>query len=490
MAIAELHNTNEDVGVDIQQKVDGVTSGFPDLQSPNSENSDIQRIPWKVIASSMLICLGSFNFGTVTTYTSPAMNDLNSHPNPFFVDSNQNSWVGSVISLGALVGGLIVGRYMDLVGRKWTVLTAAVPLVVGWAIVVGSPSFACLVVGRVLTGFGVGIYSGVCPVYITEISPAFIRGFLGSCPQLAIVLGILYTYGFGAFLSWQWLGVTCGAVLVVLVIAVSFIPDSPLWCLSVDKVDEAKYALQWLRGNDSDVSDELEELHRIVKETSDKASLKEFLHLNLLKPLLVAIGLMLFQQFSGINVVLYYTVDIFKMAHIDMDPNLQSIIVGVAGVVGTAVSIFVIDLAGRRILLLVSSIVMTLSIGSLGAFFFELDDPQHTDYATTTLFWLPVTCLVIFYFGYNLAFGGIPWLMMGELFPLRAKAHGSSIVTVCSYLFAFFSSKFFVDIIDGIGRAGTFWLFTGICALSIPFVIVCVPETKGKTLEEISAGFQ
>lgn len=459
------------------------------LQTSKNSNPKNAGIAWNSILCTVIICLGSFVFGEVTAYTSPAMNDLNNHRHPFSVNDEQNSWVGSVSTLGALVGGLLVGTYMDLIGRKLALMATTVPFIVGWVIIAGSPSFACLLVGRVITGFCMGIYSGVCPVFISEISPASIRGFLGTCPQLILGVGILYTYGFGAFLSWQWLAIACGAVLLVLVIAACFIPDSPRWFLSVGKLEEAEYALQWLRRSD-DVSEELKEVHDMVRQSSDKASLKEFLQPELLKPLLIGIALMVFQQFSGINVILYYIVDIFKTAHIDLDPNLQSIIVGIVGIVGTTLSVFIIDLGGRRILLLVSAIIMTPSIGGLGAFFYELDDPEHTHYASTTLSWLPVTCLVVFYFGYNLAYGAIPWLMMGELFPLRAKGTASSIVTASSWLFAFFITKFFVNITDAIGRAGAYWIFTAFCALSVPFVFIFVPETKGKTLEQIVAGFK
>lgn len=442
----------------------------------------------KSILCALTVCLGSFAFGTTIGWPSPAMPNLNAYRNPFHVSDEQNSWVGSIVTLGALAGGLVGGTYMDLVGRKLGLLYCAFPFAVGWVIIVSSGTFGCLLAGRAVTGVCTGIFSVICPVYIAEISPPSIRGLLGSCHQLAICIGILFTYGFGAFLPWTWLTISCEAFIIVMTLAMVFIPESPRWLLANGREEETKFALHWLRGEDADITAELEELREAIRLAQDKASFRDFLQPQLWKPLAISLGLMLFQQFSGINVIMFYTVQIFDMANIDLDPNMQTIIVGAVGVVGTLVSVFIADLAGRKILLVTSAAIMALSIGGLGAFFYE--QYWFKAYAQSTLSWLPVTCLVVFNFGFDMAFGPIPWLMMGELFPLRAKGIATSVASAFNWLCAFLVTKFFVNMTAGMTVQGAYWFFTGFCALAIPFIIFLVPETKGITLEEIEHYFR
>lgn len=445
--------------------------------------------PWMSVVCALTIVLGSLSYGAAIGYPSPAMPDLDENRNVFHTTTAQDSWVGSILTLGALFGGLVSGPIMDILGRKMTMLIWALPSVIGWVLIFSAPSFGCLITGRVISGLCTGIYSVVCPVYIGEIAPPAIRGLLGSCHQMAVCLGILFAYGFGAFLTWQWLAVACEALVLVMICLVMFIPESPRWLLSVQKREEAIDSLHWLRGKDFDITHEIAELEVTIKESMDKASVREFLQPQLAKPLLITLGLMVFQQFSGVNVIMFYTVTIFNAAHLTMDPNVQTVIVGAVGVVGTFVSIFISDLTGRRILLIVSGFLMTLSMAGMGAYFYEL--VHNPDQSTLdSISWLPVTCLVIFNFGFNVAFGPIPWVLMSELFPLRAKAVASSVATAANWLCAFILTKFWDDMTNAMSDAGGYWFCAGFCAVSIPFVLFFVPETKGKTLEEIVASFQ
>lgn len=442
---------------------------------------------WSLVAG-LTMCLGSLSMGTVLGYPSPAMPDLNAHKNPFHIDDEQNSWIGSIITLGGLVGGLAGGPYMDIIGRKLAIMSALVPFMIGWIIVEASGSFACLLVGRLVTGLCSGLVLVVVPVYLGEVSPPSIRGLLGSCHQLAVTVGILFSYCFGAFLPWNWLAVACSAFPLIMMVAMSMMPETPRWLLSKSKEDDAMMSLQWLRGKGTDAHYELQEIKATLQSSQNQASLMEFLEPQLWKPLLIAIGLMIFQQFSGTNVVMFYTVEIFQMANIDLDSNVQTIIVGAVGVVGTLVSVFIADLVGRRILLLISAIVMGLSMGGMGAFFYEQTADKY--YAEHTLSWLPITCLVLYNFGFNIAFGPVPWVMMGELFPLRAKGIAGSICTAINWLCAFLLTKFWVNMTATMHVYGGYWMCCAFCVVAVPFVIFVVPETKGKTLEEIEEKFK
>lgn len=442
----------------------------------------------KSLMAGLTMCLGSLAMGTVLGYPSPAVPNLNDHRNPFHVDSQQNSWIGSIITLGGLFGGLAAGPYMDIVGRKLSIMTCLVPFMIGWVIVEASGSFACLLAGRLVTGLCSGLVLVVVPVYLGEVAPPSIRGLLGSCHQLAVTIGILLAYCFGAFLPWNWLAVVMSAVPLIMMAAMVLMPETPRWLLSKGRKEDADEALHWLRGQDTDIGLELGEIEDSIKTSKDKASFKDFLEPRLWKPLAIAIGLMIFQQFSGTNVIMFYTVTIFDLVNSDLSSNTQTIIVGAVGVVGTLVSVFIADLAGRRILLLISAVVMSFSMAGMGAYFYEKEAGDDDD-LVDSLSWLPITCLVLYNVGFNIAFGPIPWVMMGELFPLRAKGLAGSICTAINWLCAFFLTKFWVDITDSINDYGGYWMCCAFCVLAIPFVVFFVPETKGKTLEEIQENF-
>lgn len=447
----------------------------------------IQGNNWIAVMTAAIVAIGSFSTGTVFGYSSPSTPDLNDNRNPFHLTKQQDSWVGSIITLGGLFGGLAGGPYMDYLGRKLSSLTIAVPFAIGWVIILCSNGFACLLVGRLVTGICTGFLLLICPVYIGEIAPPSIRGLLGSFHQFAITLGILFSYVCGNFLHWTWIAVACSAVLPVFVFAVSFIPETPRWLLSVKKSEAAEDALQRLRGQDTNIKVEFFKIEESMISAQQKVSWNDFRLPQVWKPLLITSGLMIFQQCSGINVVMFYTVDIFKMAQSSLDPNMQTVIVGICGVVGTVFSVLISDIVGRRILLLVSGFLMSVSMGGLGAFFYLLD--RRHDFATDTLYWLPILCLVLYNFGFNVAYGPIPWVIMGELFPLRVKGAASSTSTVVNRLLAFCMTRYFSDIVDAIGAYGAYWMCCGFSVLSIPFVIFCMPETKGKTLEEIEQYF-
>ena len=181
---------------------------------------------WPIL-TALTVCLGSLAFGTGLGYPSPSMPNLNDNPNPFHINAEQTSWVSGIMSLGALMGSLVGGPFMDKFGRKLGLMYASVPFAISWVIVAASPNFACLLLGQALLGFCMGIFCVICPVYIGEISPAAIRGVLGSCHQLAACLGLLFVYGCGAVLTWSWLAIACEALILVMIAVLAFIPESP-----------------------------------------------------------------------------------------------------------------------------------------------------------------------------------------------------------------------------------------------------------------------
>ena len=217
----------------------------------------------------------------------------------------------------------------------------------------------------------------------------------------------------------------------------------------------------------------------------EKMALRDWLSPVIVKPLIISIGLMVFQQFSGINAVLFNAASIFKEAGFT-NSKLVTISVGLIQFVGTGLACLIMDKAGRRILLLIMAVGMCVTLVGLG-FYFEILARQSVE--ASKISWLSILCIVLFNLAFSLAWGPVPWLVMSEIFPLRARGPASSIATLSNWLLAFIVTKTFPTMQAGLTVQGTYWFFGGWCFVGFVFVYFLLPETKGKTLEEIEALF-
>lgn len=385
--------------------------------------------------------------------------------------------------LAALGGGIIGGPLVDYIGRRRTILFTAVPFFVGWILIAVASAVHLILLGRAICGLCVGVGSLAFPVYLGESIQPEVRGVLGLFPTALGNIGILICYVAGKYLDWSQLAYMGAALSVPFFFLMLAIPETPQWYLSRSRSEEARESLQWLRGKNTKIDNEIRDMAMCdAQNQSDDSNLKELFSKKYMKSILISLGLMFFQQLSGINAVIFYTVDIFKMSGSAVDENLSTIIVGVVNFMATFVATLVIDFAGRKILLYISAIIMTITLVAMGSFFFVREN-LHID--VSNLGWLPLTCLMVYLLGFSLGYGPIPWLMMGEILPAKIRGPGASICTAFNWTCTFLVTKTFQNIIDGIGPAGTFWLFGCICFVGLFFVIVFVPETRGKSLEQI-----
>lgn len=248
--------------------------------------------------------------------------------------------------------------------------------------------------------------------------------------------------------------------------------------------EDALKSLQWLRGTRYDCQAEVDLLKSEQQELEANSTNlgQALMRTESLRSAFIAIGLMFFQQMSGINAVIFYTSDIFRDSGTSIDAKISTIIVGSIQVVSTFVSSLVVDKLGRRLLLLVSIVVMGICLCGLGVFFYLKDEGSD---AIDSLEWLPITSLCVFMVAFSLGFGPVPWLMAGELFAPDIKGFLGAIAGTTNWLLAFVITKFFTNLKDAIGNGPTFWLFMGFCVVGFVFVISFVPETKGKSFHQI-----
>lgn len=385
--------------------------------------------------------------------------------------------------LFALIGGILGGPLIEYIGRKMTIIATAVLFIVSWILIAVASNVWYLYAGRSVAGISVGVASLALPVYLGETIQPEVRGALGLLPTALGNIGILLCFVIGNYVPWNVLAIF-GMIPALPFIGLAFlIPETPRWYISKNIDFKAVKSLQWLRA-DSNVDEEFNELKKSQLESDKIANSSAFFDLfqkQNLHALLISLGLMLFQQLSGINAVIFYTVTIFKDAGSSIDENLCTIIVGFVNFLSTFVATVLIDRLGRKVLLYISNVCMIVTLMTLGTFFYL----RHLQYDLEHLGWLPLMSFVVFVIGFSLGFGPIPWLMMGEILPSKVRGNAASIVTAFNWSCTFLVTKTFIDITNVIGSYGAFWLFGSVCVIGMFFIRFCVPETRGQSLEEI-----
>ncbi|KAK6312948.1 hypothetical protein J4Q44_G00162950 [Coregonus suidteri] len=460
----------------------------------------------KLFLASFAAVLGPLSFGFVLGYSSPAIPELSTITDlRLRLDDDEASWFGSIVTIGAAIGGLLGGWMVDKIGRKLSLMFCSIPYIFGFTIIIAAQNVWMLYLGRVLTGLASGVTSLVVPLYISEIAHERVRGTLGSCVQLMVVTGIMGAYIAGMFLDWRWLAICCSIPPTVMMVFMCFMPETPRFLLSQGKRREAEEALRFLRGPDAPAEWECARIEDTSDDQGGSLGMADLKDPGVYKPLGVGIMLMLFQQLTGINAIMFYAETIFEEAHFK-NSNVATVVVAATQVVFTAVAALVMDRAGRKLLLILSGVSMCLSTAAFGVYF-NLSSETHgnhhgnssglglvesplSDDHVAELSWLALASMGFFITGFSLGWGPIPWLVMSEIFPSRVKGFASSVCVLTNWGSAFIITKTFQDLMDLLTSAGTFWLFSGCCALNIVFTIIFVPETKGKTLEQIQARFK
>ncbi|CAH0592400.1 unnamed protein product [Chrysodeixis includens] len=434
------------------------------------------------ILAALSVSMGSMIIGFSAAYTSPALVTM-TNSTIISVTEEQASWVGSLMPLAALVGGIIGGPLVDYIGRRRTILFLAPPFFLGWILIATAKVIHLIFAGRAICGLCVGVGSLAFPVYLGESIQPEVRGTLGLFPTAIGNIGILLCYTAGKYLNWYQLAYLGAALPIPFFILMLMIPETPRWYISRGRHEEARKALRWLRGKNAKIDNEMRDIGYTDNQLGNESiSMKELFSMTYMRSILICLGLMSFQQLSGINAVIFYTVNIFKMSGSSIDENLATIIVGIVNFVSTFIATALIDRAGRKVLLYISSVTMTITLGVLGAFFYVQSDLNMD---VSNLGWIPLTCIMIYLLGFSLAFGPIPWLMMGEILPARIRGSAASLVTAFNWLCTFTVTKTFYNILVAIGPAGTFWMFGIICFIGLFFVILFVPETRGRSLAQI-----
>ncbi|KAF5274012.1 hypothetical protein FQA39_LY01127 [Lamprigera yunnana] len=334
-----------------------------------------------------------------------------------------------------------------------------------------------------ISGIGVGAACVAAPIYVTELGEPEIRGTLGTFFQLQITIGFLLGYILGGTIdSFKVLALVSSVVPVIFLLTYSFMPESPIFLRLNSKTDQARESLQFFRGRDYDVDSELSKIVENQPAANNNGKFSDlYTNKATLKAMIIALALMFFQQMSGINAVLFNAVTIFQLSGSLLHPNVCTIICGVIQVGATYGATVLIDRLGRKMLLIISGGVTSLCLMILGAYFYM----RQLEYDLNNFNFVPLICIAVYLIVFSIGFGPIPWMIAGDIFSPQVKSLACSISAAFNWILAFMVTKFFNSLQDLIGIGFTLVLFAIICFSSVVFTIFVIPETKGKTFQEV-----
>lgn len=391
-------------------------------------------------------------------------------------------WIVSTVLAGAFVGSFTGGALADKFGRTKTFILDAIPLSVGAFLCTTAQSVQAMIIGRLLTGIGIGISSAIVPLYISEISPTEIRGTLGTVNQLFICIGILVALVVGLPLSGNpsWWRTMFGLALipsVLLAIGMAFSPESPRWLYQQGRISEAETSIKRLYGKEK-VAEVMGDLEASARGSSEPdAGWLDLFSSRYRKVVSIGAAMFLLQQLAGINAVVYYSTAVFRSAGITSDVA-ASALVGAANVFGTTVASSLMDKQGRKSLLLISYTGMAASMMLLSLSFTW---KVLTPYSGT----LAVLGTVLYVLSFSLGAGPVPALLLPEIFASRIRAKAVALSLGVHWIMNFFIGLYFLSIVTKFGISTVYMGFALSCLVAVVYITGNVVETKGRSLEEI-----
>lgn len=439
-----------------------------------------------LILIASIAAVGGFLFGFDAGVISGTLNFLQDSKG-WGISDSQVGWVTTAMLIGAIVGAGCSGRITDILGRRKVILAAAV-IFAGGALYSGlAPDITSLIIARMIIGVAVGVSSFVIPLYLSEISSTKMRGTIVSFNQLMIAVGgkVSFLSDFiiaddGNPFSWRWMFIVGFFPAVVLLIGMFFLPESPRWLISKGQDQKGRAILQKVEEPQL-VEESIEKMKADIIIKDESASYRELFKPWLRNALLIAVGIMFFQQAIGINTILYYSPKIFKMAGIDSNRMaiLPSLIIAVFVLAATVLSMSLIDKIGRRRIYFIGLAGMIISLIGTGlAFYLE-------PILGPNLIYIAVVTILIYNSSFAFSLGPLGWLLISEVFPLKVRGAGMSIGSLSNWFFNALVTFMFLKIVNTFSAAGAFWIYAFVGILAVIWGYYYIPETKGVSLEKI-----
>lgn len=445
---------------------------------------------FRQFVAAMVVNLAALTYGTMIGWQSPMAPRLQNDVPPVGTVKMSNeevSWLTGSMCVGGILATPIMGPITEKVGRKMIGCFLGIPFLTSCFLTIFATGHVHLFVSRFLAGVGGAGAIFLIPLYVSEISSDANRGMLGSLLLFMLNFGILLAYIFGAILSFQAFAIFITVLPVLFLGGIFFLPETPVYLVHRNKLREANESLIWLKAGDKCAAER--ELQRLqITAAKDAAALTKsvsfldlFKNKATVKGLVISLGLFAGQQLCGIFAMVSYTETIFRVAGSSLSPNMAAIIIGVIQLVGSYLSTSLIERAGRRLLLLISCGGMAICHYVISAFcYFQEGGYDVIDYGS-----IPVVALSVFMITYCLGMGPGPYVITAEIFDRDISSLATTVALVFVWCMGFIVSKFFTNLVDLLGMYGCFFALGSSCVISLIFVAFLVPETKGRSREDI-----
>ncbi|XP_028060336.1 sugar transporter ERD6-like 5 isoform X3 [Camellia sinensis] len=435
----------------------GGDSGGDEEESGGSSSS--AAVTAVVVLSTFVAVSGSFAYGFASGYSSPAesgiMADLG-------LSTADYSLFGSMLTIGGMLGSIVSGKVADLIGRRFVAL---------W-----------LNIGRVFLGFGIGTHCFAAPAYIGEITPKNSRGAFTAVNQLMLTCGLSIVYFVGNVVTWRILAIIGTIPSLLEVIGLFFIPESPRWLVKVGKEKELEASLRRLRGQNVDISQEAAEIRDYLElaQQLPKSSFIDMFQWKYAHSLTIGVGIVLLAIFGGTVAISYYASSIFESA--GCSATLGTTVLAIIQIPFSILGVLLMDKSGRRPLWMISAAGTCVGNILVGLGFLLKDFDQKKEITAA----LVLAGILVYGSSFSIGISGAPWIILSEMLPIDIKGPAGSFITFLVWASSWIVAYTFNFVLQW-SSAGSFFIFAGICGSTVLFVAKLVPETKGRTLEEIQA---
>ncbi|CAL8130250.1 unnamed protein product [Orchesella dallaii] len=399
-----------------------------------------------------ILSLGGFLGGTVTGWSSTALPSLQSSNHFPGLNKTDLSWIASIATLGSVAGSPAGGYLIRVFGRKKSLFFSSIPFALGYIALTFPLQVWMLYAGRFLAGVGFGLMALAGSVYLSEIAKPELRGRLCVIWYVMIRIGTILEYAIGSFLPYDQLSAISALLSLAFGASIFFLPESPRWLVSQNRIDDAVETLCWLQACEKSSPSQ-----NILDEVEEDA--------------------------CGGNTFSYYTVQIFDLTGSPFSSHASGVIIGVAQLFGILFTAFCVDRVGRRILLLVTFLIMTLSLGVLGLF--QQFKNETDDFSNIFSGWIPLLSFICYHWAYSGGPYALSYTISSEVIPTNVIGSVAGLVTAIGWMSAFIFTRSYQDMIDGIGVANSFWVFAGLTAIGGICIKFLIPETVGRRLENI-----
>lgn len=385
-------------------------------------------------------------------------------------------------------GCLISGWMMEKFGRKTSHYIICAPFLLGWILIACASNLGLMLLGRFFTGLCVGLLGPLGPVYIGETSEPKYRGFFLAAISLAIAVGILVCHIIGTFMTWQWTATISCLFPILSVILLMLIPESPTWLISKGEIEDGAKAFGWLRGHSEEANAELKGILENKKAANNEPimtwqdKIRDLKSPELIKPLFIMIWFFITCQFSGVNAIAFYSIEIVEKAvGKGINHYLAMLLIDLIRVLMSVVACIICKMYGRRPLCFISGIWTAISMFGLSMFLYL--KPENMS-------WLPLTYLAVYICSISVGLVPLPWIMCGEVFPTKVRGLGSGISSATTFVAFFVVVKTAPGMMTHLGEVITFLIYGTMSLVGTAVLYYILPETKGKSLQEIEERFR